>query len=233
VAEKLTLDDPEHASAPVRRLPIKMRDIVLFNPNLRDSDFFLPGTLGIVLLMVCLTLSTVGFVREKEQETIEQLCATPIPRASIVAGKIIPHGLIAVADFVLVTSVARAVFALPLRGSIPSIVLLAVLFILAVLALGSFISTLSKTQLEATFMNVFVTTLSLLLSGFIFPRQAMPGWLQPIASALPMTYFIDGIRALTLKGTAAAEVLHDFMALGAFVLLFGSLSVAGFRKTMA
>jgi len=230
--EELRFDDPDHPSEPDRKRPIKVDDVVLFNPELRDSDFFLPGTIGIIIMLVTLALST-GLVREKEEQTIEQLWATPMSRMALVAGKMIPYAMITAVDFVVAAGLARLVFALPFRGSLVSVSVLALAFILALLALGSLISALSERQLQAHFMNVFVFILSVLMSGFVFPVQAMPRWLQPLAWSLPMTYFVDGIRALTLKGVSASIVLGDFVALVAFTALFGGLSLALLRKQAA
>lgn len=228
----LRFDDPDHPAPPTRKAPIKVEQEILFNPDLRDSDFFLPGTIGIVIMLVTLTLSS-GLVREKEQQTIEQLLATPISRASLVIGKLIPYGIIAAIDFVVATALARVVFALPFRGSLLAIVVLAVLFIMALLALGALISTLSETQLQANFMAVFVIVPSVLMSGFVFPIEAMPTWLQPVAWSLPMTYFVEASRGLTLKGTAVVHLARDFLALASFAVVLGVLSITRFRKRLA
>jgi len=230
--EALTFEDPDHPAPPVRKPPVKVRQVVLFNPELRDSDFFLPGTIGIVIMIVVLTLSS-GLVREKEQATIEQLLVTPISRFALIVGKMIPYGVVALLDFAVVTLLARLIFGLPFRGSIAGVVALAVLFVLALLALGALISTLSQTQLQANFGAVFVIVPSVLMSGFVFPLEAIPYWLQPVAWSLPMTYFIDAIRGLTLKGTAVMDELRDFLVLGAFMVGLLLLSLARFRKQLA
>ena len=231
-AGALLLGDPDHPATPVRKPPIKIDQVILFNPDLRDSDFFLPGTIGIVIMLVVLTLSA-GLVREKEQQTIEQLLATPISRFSLITGKMIPYGIIAALDFVVVSVLARLVFELPFRGTLLAICFLAMLFILSLLALGALISTLSQTQLQANFMAVFVIVPSVLMSGFVFPIEAMPRWLQPVAWSLPMTYFVEAIRSLTLKGTSMMDELRDFVALAGFTVGFTALSLARFRKTLA
>jgi len=228
----LVIDDPDHPSPPVRKPPIKIDQRILFNPELRDSDFFLPGTIGIVIMLVVLTLSA-GLVREKEQATIEQLLVTPISRFSLIAGKMIPYGIIAAIDFAVVTALARFVFDLPLHGAVLPVSALAILFILSLLALGALISTISETQLQANFMAVFVIVPSVLMSGFVFPIEAIPHWLQPVAWSLPMTYFVEAIRGLTLKGTSVADQARDFIVLGAFMIGFTALSLARFRKQLA
>ena len=231
-ADELSVEDPDHPAPPVRKPPIKVDTEILFNPDLRDSDFFLPGTIGIVIMLVTLTLST-GLVREKEQQTIEQLLATPIPRFALIAGKMIPYGFIAGLDFIVASVLGRFVFSLPFRGSLFYLALLAVLFILSLLALGALISTLSETQLQASFMVVFVIVPSVLMSGFVFPIEAMPRWLQPVAWALPMTYFVEAIRGLTLKATAIVDLQRDYLALSAFLVGFTILSLARFKKRLA
>ena len=229
----LKFDDPDRPSPPVRKPPIKLDEIILFNAQLRDSDFFLPGTIGIVIMVVVLVLSA-GLVREKEQGTIEQLLVTPISRSALIAGKMIPYGVIAALDFVVVTLLARLVFQLPLGASaVLPVGALAVLFILSLLALGALISTLSRTQLQANFMAAFVIVPSIVMSGFVFPIEAIPRWLQPVAWSLPMTYFVDAIRGLTLKGNSVAGQSRDFIVLGGFTLGFFGLSLARFRKQLA
>ncbi len=232
MADRLTLDDPDHPSPAVRKNPIRLDQTVLFNPHLRDSDFFLPGTMGIVMMLVSLSLAT-GIVREKEEQTIEQLWATPISRLALVAGKMIPCAAVTVLDFVVALALSRWVFALPVRGSLVAVAALAALFIASVLALGTFVSVVSETQLQAHFINVFIFVVSILMSGFIFPIEAMPHWLQPVASTLPMTYFLEAIRGLTLKGMPATNLLGDFAALAAFALLFGTLCTVGLKKQAA
>jgi len=232
--DELKFDDPDHPALAVRKPPIRVVQHILYNPELRDSDFFLPGTVGIVIMLVVLTLSS-GLVREKEQATIEQLLVTPISRFALITGKMIPYGIIAALDFVVVTVLARVIFDLPFQGagSVLSVSLLAVLFILALLALGALISTVSQTQLQANFMATFVIVPSVLMSGFVFPIEAIPGWLRPVAYSLPMTYFVEAIRGFTLKGASLQEQAIDFLVLGAFMVGFTLLSLARFRKQLA
>jgi ABC-type multidrug transport system permease subunit len=230
--KEMVLDDPDSPPTPPRPEPIKLEETVLFNPAMRDSDFFLPGTIGIVIMLVSLSLTT-GLVREKEQQTIEQLWATPLTRLALIGGKILPCAVIAALDAGLALALSRVVFQLPLHGSLAAVVGLTGFFILALLALGTLVSVISETQLQASFMNIFIFVLSMCMSGFIFPIDAMPRVLQPAAWLLPMTYFLEGIRGLMLKGSAMTDVLRDFAALGVACLLFGSLSIANMKKQRA
>jgi ABC-2 type transport system permease protein len=224
--------DSEGPTTPAPKPPIKLEQIILFNPQLRDSDFFLPGIIGIVVMLVVLSLSS-GLVREKEQATIEQLLVTPISPLALIAGKMIPYGIIGAADFVVVSVLARAMFGLPFHGALLAVSTLAVIFILSLLALGAFISSVSQTQLQASFVAVFIAVPSVLMSGFVFPIEAMPHWLQPVAWTLPMTYFVEAIRGFVLKGSSMLDQLRDFVMLGVFTLGLTGLSLARFRKQLA
>ena len=228
----LQLDDPDAPGPPPRKPPIKLEERILFNPHLKDSDFFLPGTMGIVIMLVSLTLST-GLVREKEEQTIEQLWATPLSRFALIGGKIIPYAAITTADFIMVAILGRLIFDLPFRGPVLVVLGLGVGFVLSLLALGSLISAVSERQIQAHFTNVFYFTLCILMTGFVFPIEAMPRWLHPVCWSLPMTFYVEGVRAVMLKGSGAAEVAKDFLALGAFIVGFGVLSVLLLRKQVA
>jgi ABC-2 type transport system permease protein len=147
----------------------------------------------------------------------------------------IPYGIIAGLDFIVVTILARLIFDLPFHGggAVLSVSVLAVLFILALLALGALISTISQTQLQANFMAVFVIVPSVLMSGFVFPIEAIPTWLRPVAWSLPMTYFVEAIRGFTLKGASVGDQWRDFVVLAGFMVGFTLLSLARFRKQLA
>jgi ABC-2 type transport system permease protein len=231
--KELILDDPDSAAAPPRPAPVKIEETVLFNPDMRDSDFFLPGTIGIVVMLVSLTVTTTGLVREKEQQTIEQLWATPLTRMALVGGKILPCGIISALDAGLSIVLSRVVFDLPMNGSLAAVICLNGMFILALLALGTLISAISESQLQASFLNIFIFIISLCISGFIFPIEAMPRVLQPTAWALPMTYFLEGMRNLMLKGSGFDGVLRDFVGLAALSIVFGGLSLANMKKQRA
>src|SRR5207244_11910140 len=152
---------------------------ILANPEQRDSDVLLPGTIGIVVMLVARALAT-GLVREKEEQALEQLWATPVTRLELIAGKLLPYALITTLDFTVSAVLARLIFTLPFRGSLVAMSALAIAFIFALLALGAFISAVSDRQLQAHFVNVFVFIVSVLLSGFVFPIEAMPRWLRPV-----------------------------------------------------
>lgn len=232
LASTLVFEDPDAPPLEYRPEPIRVEKEILFNPDLKDTDFFLPGIIGIVIMQVTLILASISIVREREQRTVEQLMATPIPRSAFVLGKMIPYAVIAALDFAVVIGAGHLVFDLPFKGSPALIVLLAALYIFSLLALGAFISSFSQTQPQAVFLAVFILIPSVLLSGFIFPIQAMPQWLQPVSYLIPMTYYVDAIRALTLKGTGFGTVALDMAALAGFMIVFTAVGVGRFRKTL-
>ncbi len=231
-SEALTFEDSDQLARVLRQRPIRIDQDLLFNPSLRDSDYLLPGTIGVVIMLVTLVLC-LGLVREKEQQTFEQLLVTPISKHALIVGKTIPYGILAALDFAVALGVARLVFALPVRGSLLAVALLAGLFILALLALGSLLSTLAHTQMQDFFMTVMVLIVSVLMSGFVFPIESMPQWLRPVSSTLPLTYFVAAVRAVMLKGVATSAVLRDILALGGFAAVFTTVSILGFRKRLA
>src|SRR5262249_42320776 len=158
--------------------------------------------------------------------------ATPLPPAVLVGGKLIPYAIVAAIDLFLVTLLARLVFALPIRGSLVAVAVLGLLFILALLALGSVVATFAQNRLQASLVGAAIVLSSMLLSGFVFPLEALPDWLRPFSWTLPLTYFVEAIRGLTLKGTTVAQQWRDFVALAAFVVAFLGLGVSLFRKQL-
>lgn len=231
-ATELAFDDPDNPAPRLRKPPVKLVQEILFNPELRDSDFFLPGIIGIAIMVVLFNL-TLGLVREKEQQTIEQLLVTPISRFAVILGKLIPYAVLGMADFVLVLIVSRAVFALPFRGDILGAAVLALLFICAVLALGSLIAAVTNSQQEAQLLQILVDIPSILMTGLIFPLEAIPPWLRPLSWTLPLTYFTNAMRGFTLKGAAFPDHLFDFGALAALALLLTALSMMRFKKQLS
>lgn len=231
-AEELVFDDPDNPAPPLRKPPVKLAQEILFNPELRDADFFLPGIIGIAIMVVLLNL-TLGLVREKEQQTIEQLLVTPISRFAVVLGKLIPYAILGMADFGLVVVVSRVVFALPFRGDVLGATLLAILFICSILALGSLIAALTASQQEAQLLQILVLIPSILMTGLVFPLEAIPRWLQPLSWSLPLTYFTNAMRGFTLKGSELTDHLIDFGALAVLAVLLTVLSMMRFKKQLS
>ncbi len=185
--------------APVPPVSVEMR--VWFNPRLESRDFMIPGIVALLLLVVTTNLSAMAIVREKEVGTLEQLNVTPLARWELIAGKLLPYALIGIVDVVLVLVVALFWFQVPMRGSIPLLFGMSLIYLLCTLGLGLFISSISNTQQQAMLTTTFFFLMPMIyLSGFVFPIENMPAWIQPATYLIPLRYFLVIVRGIFLKG---------------------------------
>jgi ABC-2 type transport system permease protein len=202
---------------------IEPRIRVWFNPRLESRDFMIPGIVALLLLVVTTNLSSMGIVREKEIGTLEQLNVTPLRRSELILGKLLPYGLVGLIDVVLVLSVARFWFEVPLRGSVWLLLATTLIYLVSTLGLGLFVSTISSTQQQAMMTTTFFFLMPMvMLSGFVFPIENMPAAIQPITYLLPLSYFLVILRAIFLKGVGVETLWPQIAALagwGAVILL--------------
>lgn len=205
---------------------------VLFNPDKLETWFFLPGIIGVLIMQVSLILTGTSIVREKENNTLEQIIVSPISKLQFILGKILPYVLIAFTDFYLILVLSWLLFDLPAPSSHLLLFALALVYVSGLIALGLVISTLSQTQQQAIFLSIFILIPSILLSGFIFPIEAMPSYIQPISYILPFTYFVEIIRGILIKSNDLMVLAPSFAALAGFALFFISVSILRFRKTL-
>ena len=214
-------------------LPVEMRTRLLFNPNLKSSHFFVPGLVGIIMQLVTLFLTAFAIVRERELGTLEQLFVTPVSRAGLLLGKLAPYAVLAFGETLIVMSVMVYLFDVPIRGDVTLLLLLSFLFLLCALGLGLFVSTISKTQLQA-FQFAFIIMLpSVLLSGFMFPRSQMPGPIYFATFAIPVTYYLEILRAIVLRGADFFDVLPSVIGLSISTIIVLAFSLMRFRKQLA
>ena len=219
---------------PARAGGIEPRIRVWFNPQLESRHFMIPGVLALVLLVVTANLASMAIVREKELGTLEQLNVTPLRRWELVVGKLLPYGLIAMVDVLLVVAVAVFWFQIPLRGSFPLLVGMSLLYVLCTLALGLFISTISATQQQAMMTaTFFFLTPMIYLSGFIFPIENMPAVMRAVTYVIPLRYFLVIVRGIFLKGIGLSLLWPQAAALAAWGIVVLSLAVARSRKRAA
>jgi len=212
--------------------PFILDTIILFNPDEIETWYFLPGIVGVLVMQIALILTGISIVREREKHTLEQLLVTPVSKTTFVIGKLLPYVFIALLDFYFILGVGWAVFDLPQPSSQLMLLLLAVLYVAAMIALGLLISLLSQTQQQAMFVAIFIMIPSILLSGLIFPLEAIPASVRPICYAIPLTYFVEIIRSLLIKQTLFVDLLRDYAALAAFTLVITAAAIARFRKTL-
>jgi ABC-2 type transport system permease protein len=212
-------------------VPVEARVRIHFNPELESSHFIVPGLVALVLMMICALLSSVALTREKETGTLEQVLTTPVSRAEVIVGKLLPYSIIGAFDAALVVTVGKVVFDVPMEGHWWVLAAYSILFVLVALALGLVISAVAKTQRVAMTMALLTTFLpTLLLSGFVFDHSSMPAVLRWLAQIVPATHYLQIVYGVMLKGQSwfpqAALVL-----LVMFVALMG-ISTRRFRTTM-
>jgi len=218
--------------APAQAGPgIDLRIRVWFNSQLESRYFMIPGVLALLLLLVTANLAAMAIVREKELGTLEQLNVTPLRRWELIVGKLLPYGVIALVDVLLVTSVAVFWFEVPLRGSVALLLAMSLLYVLCTLALGLFISTISETQQQAMMTaTFFFLTPMIYLSGFIFPIENMPPVIQYVTYLIPLRYFLVIVRGIFLKGIGLELLWPQAVAMTAWGVIVLALAVMRSRK---
>ncbi len=212
--------------------PVEVRTQVWYNPDLISAYFNIPGVIGMILSFITALLTATAVVRERERGTIEQLIVTPIRPWELVTGKVLPYVILAFVDVLEVLIIGHWWFGVPIRGDLALILILSGLFALSSLGIGLFASTIANTQQEAI-LTVMMTILpSIFLSGFFFPIDAMPKFLQVISYIIPLRYYLVIIRALLLKGVGASALQGEILALSLFAVLITVAAAARFRKRL-
>ena len=229
---------PPSLSAAAAQTPaavaIDLRMRVWFNPQLESRFFMIPGVLALLLLLVTANLAAMAIVREKEIGTLEQLNVTPLRRWELIVGKLLPYGVIALIDVLLVTAVAVFWFEVPLRGSVVLLLAMSLLYVLCTLGLGLFISTISDTQQQAMMTaTFFFLTPMIYLSGFIFPIENMPQVIQYATYLIPLRYFLVIVRGIFLKGIGLDLLWPQAAAMAAWGIVVLALAVIRSRKRSA
>ena len=215
-----------------RKGGVQVQSRSFFNPNLESRNFYVPGIIALLIMLVTLILTCMAFVRERAIGTVEQLIVSPIRPVELILGKTIPFALIGYIDVALVTLVGVFLFEVPIRGSIPLLFLATTLYLLSTLGIGLFISNISRTQQQAMMTMFFFFVPAILLSGFIFPIANMPKGVQYLTYANPLRYFLIIIRGIFLRGNGFEVLWPQMLALaiiGATVFTFSSLR---FRKRL-
>lgn len=215
-----------------RQPPIDLRVRPWYNPAGESSTFVVPGLVAVMLTITMLVVMSGAIVREREVGTLEQLVVTPISKSSLLLGKVIPFVIIAYLQMTNVLLLGSLVFHVPVRGSLPLLYALSGLFILSVLGIGLMISTFSKSQAAAQQLAFGFTMPSILLSGFIFPLEAMPTVAQWIGHALPITYYLEIVRGVLLKGSGITMLWKQTLFLAGFATVTLSIAVRRFAKTV-
>jgi ABC-2 type transport system permease protein len=211
---------------------IEIRPRVWYNPELKSANFMIPALIGLILQFLTSLFTALTIVREREQGTIEQLVVTPIQSWELIVGKIVPYVVVAFFDLAEILAIGVFWFGVPIRGSLPLLAAISLLFLLSTLGIGLFVSSAAKTQQEAMLLSFLVLFPGIFLSGFFFPLEAMPGFLQVLSYVVPLRYMLIIIRGIIMKGVGLEAFTDQVVAL----LIFGPLILVAaslrFRKSL-
>lgn len=217
----------------IDKMPIDFRPRIWYNPELKSANFLVPGLIGIIMMVICVTVTAMAIVREKERGTMEQLIASPIQPFELIIGKALPYAIVAFADVVMILMLGRFVFNVPIAGNVFLLLALSILFLLGTLCVGLLISTVAESQQVAFMMATFTSMLpSFLLSGFIFPIKNMPTVVQLITYIVPARYFLVILRSIILKGAYFDVLIKETIFLSMFTVIMITLSALRWKKKM-
>jgi ABC-2 type transport system permease protein len=214
-------------------LPIDSRPRVLFNPDTRSPNFFIPGLMVFLCQMMASMLTANALVREKENGTLEQLFMTPVRPTELMVGKLVPYMTLSFVQFLTIAGLMRVVFDVPIAGSFPLLLAINVPFVLAALGIGLLISAKSNTREEAGQKVMGSVLPCVFLSGYIFPVESMPWVLQPISKLIPTTWMIDAARGVILRGAGWPELWLNAVVLSAMAVAVITLAALKFKKRVS
>ncbi len=215
-----------------RTTPFEVRIHRMYNPEGITQYNTVPGLMGVILTLTMVMMTGLAITRERERGTMENLLSTPVLPLEVMTGKIIPYVAIGLIQATIILLAARFIFHVPFLGSIPTLYLGAMLFIIANLSVGITLSSLAKNQLQAMQLAIFYFLPNLLLSGFMFPFQGMPGWAQTIGSILPLTHFNRLVRGLLLKENSWGDLWPNLWPMLAFTIVIMVVANHFYRRTL-
>jgi len=211
---------------------IDVRPRVWYNPDMRSENFMVPGVVALILQLLSMMLTSMAIVREREQGTIEQLVVTPIRSYELILGKVAPYALIVFTNTIGVLVLAVIWFQVPVNGSWTLLLALVGFSMIATLGLGLLISTVAHSQQEAMMFTYFFLLPSIFLSGYVFPIEAMPNFLQFLSNFVPLRYLLNIIRGIILKGIGLEYLRHDILILGMFTIVILLMATRRFQKKL-
>lgn len=230
-SQEILLDRVARSVGPVRAIGgLDLQSRAWFNDNLESRNFYVPGVIAILLMLVTLMLTSMAIVREKEMGTMEQIMVTPISSMEFILGKTLPFALIGFFDMVLVVLIAWGWFEVPIRGNLGWLFLGTGLYLMTTLGMGLLISTISRTQQQALMTTFFYFQPMILLSGFMFPIENMPEAAQWLTYLDPLRYFLVIIRGIFLKGIGPEILWPQMLALLVMGLVVFRLAASRFKK---
>lgn len=203
-----------------------------YNPDIITQYNIVPGLMGVVLTMTMVVITALAITRERERGTMENLLSTPVRPTEVMIGKIVPYIVVGYIQVFLILLAARFLFAVPIVGSVPLLLVVMLLFIFANLAVGITFSTLARNQLQAMQMAFFFFLPSILLSGFMFPFRGMPVWAQWLGEVLPLTHFLRIVRGILLKGNGPGLIAPEIWPLALFTVVVLAIGIKRYRQTL-
>ncbi|HEV8618623.1 MAG TPA: ABC transporter permease [Candidatus Udaeobacter sp.] len=216
-----------------RDVPIDIRPQMLYNPAMRSPNFFVPGVIGVVLQIGTTVATAMALVRERERGTLEQLLVSPLSRAGLMLGKLVPYLCIGMAMAVILFLIMRFVFDVPIIGNVVGMMFSTLVYVFALLSLGLLVGTKAENQMQALQMSMVFLLPSVFFSGFIFPRETMPWIFYALGALFPTTYFIALMRAIILRGAHFFEYWPNLAILIVMSILLFVLCALRFRKKIA
>ena len=206
---------------------------MLYNPQMKSAYNFVPAIMGMLLILVCAMMTSISIVREKEKGTMEVLLVSPVRPLMVIIAKAVPYLVQAFVILITILLMARYVLGVPLQGSIAWILAVSTLYILLALSLGLLISNIAQTQLVALLLSAMVLLMPvLMLSGMMFPIEAMPKILQWISIVIPPRYYIEAMRKLMIMGVGVGEVMKEIAVLAGFTTFFLILALMKFNTRL-
>lgn len=205
---------------------------VWYNPTLESSFSLVPGVICMIVGSITIIMSALAIVREREIGTMEQLLVTPMQAWELMLGKLIPYWLLGFADTVMIWSLAVMIFGVPMHGSVFLLLGLAGIFMAGSLGIGLLVSTVARTQMQASMLASFFLMPNMMMSGFMFPIANMPTWLQPVTYVLPMRYYLACVRGIMLKGNSLADLWPEVWPMFLLSLAIFGLAVSRFQKKL-
>ncbi len=207
---------------------------MLYNPQGKSAYNFVPGVMGLILMLICAMMTAIAIVREKETGTMEVLLASPVKPLYIILSKAVPYFVLSIANLATILLLAVFVLGVPIAGNLAWLTVVSMIFILAALALGLLISTLVSTQMAAMLasgMGLMMPTM--LLSGLIFPIESMPGVLQGLSCVVPARWYIEAVKKVMIQGVEVQFVLREMAILGGMALVFIAVSLKKFKTRLS
>jgi ABC-2 type transport system permease protein len=232
VSNALTLRDSLERLLGSGILPVEARPQILFNPNTRSANFFIPGLMVVMCQMMAIMLSANAIVREKENGTLEQLFMTPVRSVELILGKLIPYLGLTFLEFCTILTLMNVVFQVPIHGYVTTLLMLTLPFVLSMLGLGLFISTRVGTREAAGQMAMGTMMPSIFLSGYVFPLDSMPVFFWYVAQVFPTTWLIDAARGVILRGAGWSELWPHALVLWSMGVATFALAMLRFHKRL-